>query len=459
METTRQVRRVLVITLILNLTVAFGKIGVGIISGALAITADGFHSLIDGSSNIIALVANAIAGQPPDDDHPYGHGRFETLAALLIGVFLLFVAWEIISGVIERLRSGSEPEITPLTLAVMFGTLLINIGVSRYQIRQGKRLRSQLLLADAANTRADVFITLSVIFSIVAVTFTGWVWIDALAALVVVGLIGQAAWRILHQTGRVLVDTAPYSPQDIIDLMHNIPNILDITRARSRGSQEAAHIDVDVCVPPEMTTAQSAALTDAIRQRLTENLDGVQEVEVHFVPDLSDKANYALAARAAADKYGFGTHEITVIDTEKGKLLEMHVEVPPEQTLQAAHDSVTRLEQELEATLPEIDEVITHIEPVQVTVIDQTCLSSAQQQQLKETALQVLEHHFPTVDWHHLTIYPRDNQFALTLHAGFQQDVTVAQAHSLAEQAETLIRMQIPTIIRVTIHTEPYESD
>lgn len=457
MQTTQQVRRVLIITLVLNLAVAMGKIIVGMVSGALAITADGFHSLIDGSSNVVALIANAIAGQPPDENHPYGHGRFETLAALMIGVFLLFVAWEIINGVIDRFSSGEQPDITPLTMIVMFGTLAINIGVSTYQIRQGKRLRSQLLLADAANTRADVFITLSVIFSIITVKLTGWAWVDAAAALVVVVLIGRAAWRILNQTGRVLVDTAPYTANQLTELVQDIPSVVDVSRARSRGTEDAAHIDIDVRVPPEMTAAQSAALTDAIRQKLMDNLGGVQEVEVHFMPNESGETNYALAARAAADKYGISTHEVTVIDTEKGKILEMHVEVPPEQTLQAAHEHVTQLEQELETNLTDVSEVITHIEPAQPEVIDQTCLCPDEQSSLKQQAVNLLRQQFPDVNWHHLTVYPREEHFALTLHAGFALDVTVAQAHQLAEQAETLIRTQLPDFIRVTIHTEPIE--
>ena len=182
-ETRRQVRRVLIITLVFNLAVAIGKIVVGTISGALAITADGFHSLIDGSSNVMGLIANRIAQRPPDADHPYGHRRFETLAALFIGGFLILAGWEISKSAVERLRSGSSLEVTPLMFAVLVATLVVNIGVSTYQIRQGKRLRSELLLADAANTRADVFVTLSVIVSMALIALTGWAWIDGAAAL------------------------------------------------------------------------------------------------------------------------------------------------------------------------------------------------------------------------------------------------------------------------------------
>src|SRR5512145_293671 len=157
-NTYNQVRRVLVITLMLNIIVAVSKIIIGLVSGVLSITADGFHSTVDGSSNIVALVANRLASRPPDEDHPFGHQRFETIAALGIGGFLLVTAFEIVSGALERLQGGGDPpEITPLTFAVMIGTLLVNLFVTWYEAREGRRLSSVLLTADAAHTRTDVF--------------------------------------------------------------------------------------------------------------------------------------------------------------------------------------------------------------------------------------------------------------------------------------------------------------
>lgn len=284
MTTSTQVKHVLFITLFFNFAVAFGKIVVGLMSGALAITADGFHSLIDGSSNIMALVANKIASRPPDDDHPYGHRRYETLAALLIGIFLLLVAWEIITGAVERLINPSELVITPLTFAVMFTTLCINWGVSRYERKEAIRLNSQLLHADSENTRADVWVTTSVIISMTLISLTGWVWLDAVAAVIVVALIGRAGLSILNQTGRVLVDTAPYTPDELMAIVCDIPQVVDVVRVRSRGSADCPNIDVDVTLPADMTIADSAKVISDIRQRLCDTLGDVQEVEVHFMP-------------------------------------------------------------------------------------------------------------------------------------------------------------------------------
>ena len=215
----------LAVTLVLNMVIAVGKIAVGSLTGALAITADGFHSLMDGTANIAGLIANHFAAQPPDDDHPYGHRRFETLAALIIGALLLVTAWEILSSACARFNPPISPDITPMTFIVMGGTLIANVFISRYQIRRGKRLRSELLLADAANTRTDVFVTASVIVNMALVAVTGFVWLDLIAALIVVVLIGRAAWHILWDTGRVLLDTAPYPAATIQTLVADVPGV------------------------------------------------------------------------------------------------------------------------------------------------------------------------------------------------------------------------------------------
>ncbi|MEM6281675.1 MAG: cation diffusion facilitator family transporter [Chloroflexota bacterium] len=288
MNHTNDIQRVLVITLILNIAVAFGKIVVGMAAGALAIVADGFHSLMDGAGNIAALVANAIASRPPDDDHPYGHHRFENIGALVIGVLLLVTAWEVVQSVVARLfGEGGTPQITPLTIGVLVGTLAVNIVVSTYQRREGRRLRSQLLLADAENTRADVYVTLSVLGS-TGFVLLGAAWMDTLAALVVVGLIVRAAWRVLGSAGGVLVDTAPYSPDQLQAWVCDLPDVHRVVRARSRGTADAAHIDIDVQVHPTTTIAQAENVTGAIRAQVEQCVydcgGNVAEIEVHYSP-------------------------------------------------------------------------------------------------------------------------------------------------------------------------------
>ena len=452
----QQVERVLVITLALNLLVAVGKIVVGAASGVLAISADGFHSLIDGAANVVALIANRVANKPPDANHPYGHRRYETLAALGIGALLLLTAWEIVTGALERLQSGHLPEISTATLLVPAVTLVINLFVSRYERREGRRLKSELLLADAENTGADVYVTLAVLASTLAVGLFGWAWLDPLAAIVVVVLIARAGFKVLRQTGRVLVDTAPFEPQMLAALVEAVPNIREVVRVRSRGSVDSAHIDVDVRVAPETTAERTAAIGDAIRQRLQSHFGGVQEVEVHFMPDSDGPTDYTLAARASADALGLLTHEVRVSEGPDGLTLEMHVEVPPNQSLAEAHEQVTLLEDDVRSSLPQVDQIVTHIEPVQneSASFDGADASAAD---LKARAKALLFRQYPSGDWHDLRVTPYEDGYALAMHTVMPAETTVQAAHDHAEAAEVLLRTHLKQVRRVTIHTEPPE--
>jgi cation diffusion facilitator family transporter len=457
MNTRHQVRRVLIVTLALNITVAVGKIVVGALTGAVSITADGFHSLMDGSSNLIGLGANVIAGKPADDDHPYGHRRYETLAALAVGILLVFTAYEIVTSALDRLISGERPEVSPLTFAVLTGTLIVNLFVSRYERREGLRLRSELLIADAANTGADVFVTLSVLASMALVALFGWTWADPVAALIIVVLIGRAAWQIIKQTGGVLVDTAPYKPGDLAAFAEEVPVVKRVLRARSRGTPDAALIDIDVEVAPGTTAEQTAAISDAISEKLCAHLTGVDEVEVHFQPTGYAERDYAQTARARADALGLNTHEVRLIEGAGSKVMELHVEVPPGQTLEQAHGQVTELEGAIRAALPDLTDVVTHIEPKLTEVGGDLSGTAAG---VRQHALALLRVRFPAVDWHDLRVSALNGSgfYALTLHAALTASITVEEAHDLAERAEVVLRSELPRVARVTIHTEPRDS-
>lgn len=436
--------------------VAVAKIVIGIWSGVLAISADGVNSMVDASSNVIALFATRLANRPPDADHPYGHRRYETIAALLIGGFLLVTAFELISTVIERLQGGSEPlTIAPLTFAVMVGTLVVNIFVNTYETRVARRLQSELLTADAAHTRSDIFVTVSVLVSMGLIAAFQWSWADTAATMVIIVFILKAAWEVLSQTTRVLVDTAPYPPDKLIEWVQSLPAVERVIRARSRGSMDAVQVDIDVAVSPEMTAAQGEAISNSIREELAVRIGGLSEVEVHFVPLQEGDPDYALLTRARADALGLATHEVYLREGQKGKVLEMHVEVPAGQTLQAAHQQVSQLEADVRAHLPEVSEVITHIEPAPSPI---AAAGEAQEQQmslLRAQATALLQADYPEADWHHFDIFPGTNGFTLALHVKLPAQISLDAAHHIAESAETTLRTRLPLLERVTIHTEP----
>jgi hypothetical protein len=187
-----EVARVLGRVLILNLAIALAKIGFGYASGAISILSDGFHSLTDSASNIVGLIGIRAAGRPPDDDHPYGHRKYETVAAAAVTVFLALLVIEVLRNAFNHLTGRSElHEISTASFVVMLVTVGVNLGVVAYESRAAARLGSEVLLADAMQTRGDVWSSLTVIGALVGARL-GVPILDPLAALVVAEAGGRA---------------------------------------------------------------------------------------------------------------------------------------------------------------------------------------------------------------------------------------------------------------------------
>lgn len=181
----RQVERVLWIVLVLNLVVAASKYFYGLASGSASMQADGIHSVFDSLGNVIGLVGISLAARPADAGHPYGHSKFETYGSLAIGVLLLFAAFEVGSSAVEKLVAGTyTAQVTPVSFIVMVGTLVVNLFVTLYERRAGKRLKSEILAADAAHTLSDAFVSIGVIVGLGFVV-AGFPMADPIMALLV----------------------------------------------------------------------------------------------------------------------------------------------------------------------------------------------------------------------------------------------------------------------------------
>src|SRR5690348_2191959 len=161
------VRRVLVGLLAANLAVVAAKLAIGLSAGSLAVVGDALHSTVDVLSNILGLVVIRVAARGPDEDHPYGHGKFETLGALAIVVFLSVTCFELMRGAVNDLVGGLRRVVVgDFQLALLVLTLGVNVLITWYEHRRGVELGSELLVADAAHTRADVFITVGVVVGV-----------------------------------------------------------------------------------------------------------------------------------------------------------------------------------------------------------------------------------------------------------------------------------------------------
>lgn len=274
--------------LALNFVVAGAKLVYGWKSGAIAISADGIHSLLDGSSNILGLVGISVARRPPDANHPYGHRKFETFAALGIAAMLFFGCHEIVTAALERLRHPKLPDVTPAGFVVLIGTILINVFVVWYERREGERLQSELLQSDAAHTGSDVFASLLVLASFTAALFHV-AWADVAASAVIVALILRAGVSILRHTLSTLSDERRIDPREIEEAALEEPGVREAHNVRSRGPADDIHVDLHVLVDPRLPIADAHAIGHRVERRLRDRWLGLTDVVVHVEPALESE--------------------------------------------------------------------------------------------------------------------------------------------------------------------------
>src|SRR5512143_3361329 len=280
----RGVRRVLWVTLVLNLVVSAGKVVVGHLSGSLAMIADGYHSLVDGSNNVIGLIVATFAFRPPDRGHPYGHRKFETAATSLIGIALLSLAWEVVTSALGRTGEPVVPAIGLLNWLVMAATIGVNLLVSWYEAREGRRLRSAFLVADATHTRADLYVSLGVILSFVA-ALAGLGWADPVVAVAIAAIIAWQAVKILLAAFNVLTDRAVIPAEMIEPLAAAVPGVLRVHDVRSRGRRDAVYVDLTVHLDGAMSLRQAHDVADRIEAELERAYPEIVDVVVHLEPE------------------------------------------------------------------------------------------------------------------------------------------------------------------------------
>jgi cation diffusion facilitator family transporter len=282
-DRTAQVKRVLAGLLVANIGVVGAKFVIGLMTGSLAILGDAVHSTVDVTNNILGLAVVGVAAQAPDTEHPYGHTKFETVGALAIVVFLSVSGFEIVRGAIGRLASGPVHLAVGLVqIGILASTLVINIAVARYEAARGRTLGSELLMADAAHTKADVYITLGVIGGALAAR-AGFAWADSVVALVVAGAIAVVGWEIIGRAIPVLVDQHAVPAPEIQAAAEAVTGVRRAYAIRSRGAPTRRFAELTIAVDGAATVTQAHVIADDVETRLRERLQ-LHEIVVHVEP-------------------------------------------------------------------------------------------------------------------------------------------------------------------------------
>jgi cation diffusion facilitator family transporter len=280
----KKIKQVLWIIMFANFSVALLKIIIGTAIKSTSMTADGFHSLTDGSSNIIGIIGISLAAKPMDKDHPYGHRKFETLAGLSIGGMLAIIGGKIVIEAAMRFINPVVPHITLDSLIALVITLCINVFVCSYEYNQGKTLKSYILLSDSLHTKSDIYVSIGVVITLICVKLGIPPVIDPIASLIVSGFIFHSAYEIFKSSGSILVDRAVIDTDKIKELTLEFEEVKGVHKIRSRGSDDDMYIDMHILTEPHMSIEKSHDLIHSIEDKMKKEINSNLQIFVHLEP-------------------------------------------------------------------------------------------------------------------------------------------------------------------------------
>lgn len=280
----RAVQRVFWITLALNLLVAGAKGAYSLVSGSVTLGADAFHSLLDGAANVLALIGMHFSAVPADRGHPYGHRKFEILAALGIGVLIAFGLLEVAGAAWHGLMGQRPPpDVGWPGYLIVAGAMVVNFMVARYEGRKGRELESPLLSADARHTKSDLYALGAVLLSFLG-AWAGLWWVDGVCGLVLIVMVGHVAWSVFRENVPSLLDAAVLDPMRVRAIGAAIDGVESIHGVRSRGPKWAVELDLHMQVAGDMKVEDAHRIAHRVEDDLRARLPELSDVVVHIEP-------------------------------------------------------------------------------------------------------------------------------------------------------------------------------
>jgi cation diffusion facilitator family transporter len=436
------------------------KIFVGVTTGSLGILSEAAHSGLDLIASLLTFFSVGVSDKPADADHQYGHGKVENFSAFVeTGLLLLTCAWIVYEAGSRLFFRRIEIEPSIAAFAVMLFSMGVDWWRSRALARIANKYDSQALEADALHFSTDIWSAGVVVLGLglVMIGRTYHVdWLrdsDPIAALFVAGVVVSVSWRLARRTIDALLDAAPPGVRSqIYDAVSRVDGVLEVDRVRIRRAGNRYFADLAVGLARTVTFQRSgqlaSAVTDAVQRVLPD-----ADVTVQPLPRAPGSENIFDRIRAAAALRNLNVHDISVQDLEGRLHVEQHVELDERMSLKDAHDQVTELEAEMRRDVPEVSEILTHIEsePATIEKPDEVVSDAELEHRLKAVASQ-----FPEVlDIHDFVITRVRGRMFISCHCTLPDDLTLARVHDIQTELEIRFKQDAPELFRVLIHPEP----
>jgi cation diffusion facilitator family transporter len=429
------------------------KLVSGIATGSLGLLSEAAHSGTDLIAALLTFVAVGVAVRPADPGHAYGHGKAEHLAALAEAAILVVLSLAIAWQALWRLFGLASGQVDPRWYAIVVVVVVMVVDATRAAVsyRAGERYGSAALQANALHFASDFAGSTAVLLGLLAAR-AGYHWADSAAALFVAFLVLVAAGRLMRLNIDVLMDRVPPEAQEAaLAAIASLEPRVELRRLRMRQAAGQQFADVVIGVPPGAAVGQGHAAADAVEEALHRALPR-SDVIVHVEPK-QDEAALRERVLAAAQRVPLvrEIHNLTVLRVGPVTEVSLHLKLPGELSLEDAHSVATEVERAIVESVPEVDEVRTHLEPIAEAEEGRSVDEAAAGRELVERIVQETTGQRPR----ELRFLNTDRGLLAYLTLGLDASTSLAEAHARASEIEERIRREQPGIADVVVHTEP----
>jgi len=448
------------------------KLTVGVATGSIGILSEAAHSALDFVAALVTFLAVRVSDKPADDFHRYGHGKVENLSALIETILLLITCGWIVVEATKRLTlMGARVEPTAWAFGVMALSIVIDFTRSRALARVAKKYSSQALEADALHFRTDIWSSLVVLLGLGLVKlgqvnpdFAALERADAIAALIVALIVVKVSMRLGKRAVEVLLDTAPAGALDQIETAAlSVEGVLNCHKVRVRPSGNQSFIDLHVEVDRNLPFERSHEIAEEVERRV-EFLIPKSNALVHIDPAEYEKEEIAERIRIVAQNQNMAVHNIRIDQQDNGMVLDLHLEVDDQMSLDDAHALASRLEREVREDQPHVAAITTHIESRSTAMQSAEVLTPEAQMLVKEIE-DIIGEVLGAVEVHNIKIRrsgipndgaPHENAgLVVSLHCRFDGKTPIGKVHQRCHHIEDMILSRRPHIERVSVHAEP----
>jgi len=432
-----------------------GKTTVGLLSGSLAILTDALHSLMDLGASIITYFAVKISDKPADRDHHFGHGKVESMAALVQVLALIATCGFIITEAIGRIgHTGEAFDITYWSYGVIVASILIDMYRVRALRRVAKKYSSQALAADALNFSTDIYSSLIVLFGLVAVSF-GFAWADPVAAIGVTIFIISATLRMAKQAIDVLLDRAPQDAEAQIEqIVAQFPEIINIDRMRLRSDGRMTFVELVLDVDRSLSFAKATDLKENLRRACKRRLPRVDVIST-FKPTPHDSERLADSVRYIVSSFGLSLHHLIINREDQGYFASMHIEMPGAMSLHEAHEKASEITRKLHDTISDLHRVVIHTEPYEEDGKTDHIESDHDIERIADRVKEIVESFDGVHDCHNIFLTPHTHGLALSADMRLDGKIPLDQTHQTSKEVEKRLLHDITELVSVTLHMEP----